>query len=187
MELLIGIVLCAVLSLWTRFYTRYVATDAARHKPFETWCRTRPLVVAFRCQPGTTVDVYEILRRYVEPPSGFLNTHGRYPWQHYAVQLDWKRLNDEVIGIFVTSSYLLRSRQSAPDLAMALKAFGRVAGERVEEVWLHGQFHSVNRQLSPEKERVSWLGSLAPNGEIEAHAMIGKPIWLTDTLDQLAA
>src|SRR4051812_44770108 len=97
MEPLIGVVVAFAVSIGVRVYFRYFAAGGVRVKAFEQWCRGRPVVAAFRCTPGTSVDVYEGVRRVIEPVEGFLNSSGRFPWQHYVVSVDCARVNDSVI------------------------------------------------------------------------------------------
>jgi hypothetical protein len=186
-EVIVGIVLCAVVSLGVSIYLRFFASEGARNRPFEDWCRSRPLVVALRCQPGSAVDVYELLRRVVEPSPYFSNSAGRYPWQHYVVSLDGHRASDDVVVLRVTTCRQPRLHESRPDIAKALDLLASEAGELIEEIWLHGQFHSVNRRVGVERDNMAWLGDVDDAGHMEVSAMIGQPLWLKETLDREAA
>lgn len=181
MELIFGVIMMFVISLWIRFYMRYLAADGARVKPFEQWCRTQPLVLAFRCPQNETVDVYEIVRRAIEPWDSFTNSAGRYPWQHYVVDVDCKRLSDDIIAFYVTSCRPAKVREKPlQDVSKSVIEIGKAAGTRIEEVWLHGQFHAVNRVIGTEREKAGWLGAFREDGELEVAAMIGQPPWLKE-------
>jgi hypothetical protein len=67
-------------------------------------------------------------------------------------------------------------------VARSITDIGRVAGDRIEEVWLHGQFHAVNRVIGVQREMAGWLGDFTPEGHLNVAAMIGQPPWLVETL-----
>lgn len=182
MEPIIGVLLAFTISIGLRFYFRFFAAEGARVLPFEKWCRGLPVVAAFRCRPGTTVDVYEDVRRVIEPVEGFLNSSGRYPWQHYIVSVDCRRLTETVIVLHVTGCRQHKVRDRYEDLGQALIEIGRRGGERIEEVWLHGQLHAINRVIGVERENAAWSGDFAEDGSPQVSAMIGQPPWLTSTL-----
>jgi hypothetical protein len=178
MEPIIGVVVAFSISLGLRFYFRYFAAEGVRVLPFEQWCRSRPVVAAFRCAPGTSIDVYEGVRRVVEPVDVFLNSSGRFPWQHYAVSVDCSRVSDSVIVLHVTGCRQLKVRDQTGSLPAALVDIGRVGGPRIEEVWLHGQLHAINRVIKVERENAAWSGTFAEDGAPDVAAMIGQPPWL---------
>jgi hypothetical protein len=186
-EVIVGIVLCAVVSLGVSVYLRFFASEGARSRPFEDWCRTRPLVVALRCQPGSAIEVYEKLRYLIEPSPYFSNSAGRFPWQHYVVSVDGRRLEDDVITLSVTACRQPKLRETRPDLSRAIDELGREAGELIDEVWLHGQLHTVNRRVKVERENMAWVGDFDDAGELSVTAMIGQPVWLKETLEKSAA
>lgn len=187
MEVIVGLVLCAVVSLGVSIYLRYFATEGARNRPFENWCRSKPLIMAIRCQSDCGVDVYERLRYHIEPNPYFANSQGRYPWQHYVVRVDARRHHDDVVLLYVTACRQPKLRENRPDLPKAIDAFGQEVSELVDEVWLHGQLHTVNRRVGFEKENMAWLGDFDPSGQLSVSAMIGQPVWLKETLAKSAA
>jgi hypothetical protein len=183
MELIFGVIVAFALSIILRIYFRFFAVDSARVKPFEQWCGTHPLVLAFRCPPEETVEVYEVVRRQIEPWKGFINTAGRYPWQHYVVGVDCRRLSEEVIAFYVTSCRPQKVREKRwPDVSKSIEEIGRIAGDRIDEVWLHGQFHTVNRVIPVDRTLAAWHGEFARSGELDVAAMIGQPPWLAETV-----
>lgn len=182
MEPFIGALVAFTLSIGLRIYFRYFAAEGARVAPFEKWCRTRPIVAAFRCTPGTTVDVYEQVRRVVEPVDSFLNSSGRFPWQHYIVSVDCTRASATVIVLHVTGCRPHKVRDASEELGRALQEIGRRGGDRIEEVWLHGQLHAINRVIGVERENAAWSGGFAEDGTLDVAAMIGQPPWLVEAL-----
>jgi hypothetical protein len=186
MEIIIGLVLCGFVSIGVTLYLRYFATEGARHRPFERWCRGHPLLLAFRCQPGMAIDVYEIVRRAIEPHDYFANSQGRYPWQHYVVHVDGRRLANDVIAVFVVGCRQPRLREHRPDLPRAIDEVGHEAAGSIDEVWLHGQLHAVNRVTGVHRDQMAWIGTLGEDGTLDVHAMIGQPPWLKETLDAAA-
>jgi len=181
-ELIFGFIMCGLVTVAVHLYLRLFAVDGARHRPFEQWCGTHPLVMALRCQPGAAIEVYERLRRYIEPADSFANTQGRYPWQHYAVHLDGRRSDGDLVLLFVTGCRQPRAREHPPDLARAIEGLGKDVAPLVDEVWLHGHLHTENRRRSIDKERLAWLGTFEQSGELQVNAMIGRPPWLSTDL-----
>jgi len=186
MEIIFGLITAFVLSIAIRLYLRFFAAEGARHKPFEHWCRTKPVVAALRCDRASTVDVYEVVRRQIEPWGSFINTQGRFPWQHYVIEVDCRRASDEVIVLTIIACRPLKLRDSPRDLATSLREIGRASGERVDEIWLTGQLHAVNRVISISKSAAAWIGEFDESGALQVDAMIGQPPWLSETLARAA-
>jgi hypothetical protein len=183
MEPIIGFCIAFVLAIVIPIYLRFFAAEGARSKPFERWCRTHPVVAAFRCPPEETVEVYEQVRREIEPKGDFFNSAGRFPWQHYVVTVDCRRLSPEVIIFQVTGCRSMKIHDAKPDLTKSIDALGVAVGDRVDEVWLHGQLHAVRRTLGVEREGAAWLGEFDEQGRLELNGMIGQPTWLAETVE----
>ena len=179
MEPAIGFVVALVLGIAIPVYLRWFATEAERNKPFERWCRTHPVVLAIRCDPKDTIGVYDIVRREIEPHDEFINSAGRFPWQYYVYRIDCRRLNDEIITCYVTRCRPIKIHERKPDLTKGLEAICRDAGDRIEEIWLHGQLHAVQRTLGVEKENAAWLGDIDDEKRLQVTGMIGQPPWLS--------
>lgn len=187
MEPIIGFFIALVLAIVIPIYLRFFAAEGARNGRFERWCRTHPVVAAFRCPREETVDVYEVVRREIESKRDFFNSAGRFPWQHYVVTVDCRRLNEEVIVLLVTKCRSMKIHDTRPDLAKSIDALGQAAGDRIEEVWLHGQLHAIRRTLGVEREGAAWLGEFDEDGRLEVNGMIGQPPWLAEVAKETRA
>jgi hypothetical protein len=174
-EILVGAVLCFSISLGVRFYLRFFATKGARHPEFEQWCRSRPVLLAVRCGGDGTREIVDALRELLAPGE-FFNSSGRYPWQHYILVVEHRRLADDVVGVVVTGCKLERARHRRPDIRTVVEGLGS-RRRHIEELWLHGQLH-VETRASRERGRMGWLGSWGEDGTLGFTAMIGSPPWL---------
>jgi hypothetical protein len=180
MEPIIGFCIAFVLAIVIPIYLRFFAAEGARNRQFERWCRTRPIVAAFLCAPEDTVDVYERVRHEIEPKGDFFNSAGRFPWQHYVITVDCRRLGAEVIVFHLTGCRSMKIHDTKPDLTKSIDALGAAVGSRIQEVWLHGQLHAIRRTLGVDRESASWLGDFDDEGRLAVTGMIGHPPWLAE-------
>lgn len=173
-EIFVGLLLCTVVTIGVNVYRRWFVREGPRHPGFERWCRTEPLVVALRVAGPAQREVLEALRHLLAPGE-FKNRAGRFPWQHYLVRFERRRLQDDVVGIAATDCVRERVRDERTDIAQALLALGRSHGPLVEELWIHGELHGDGRF---ERAKMGWVGRFADDGALVLQPMIGQPEWL---------
>lgn len=175
-EPIVGFLICGALLLFTRFYLEYFHTEAERHPAFEAWIAERPLVAALRVRPGAAVTVVYALRARLGEGE-LLNPAGGYPWQHYLVGFECRRIGDDLVGLFATQAREKRDRDHRPLLAARLDEAARALVNDVEAVWLHGKLRSPGVGTVADREKMGWSGVVSEQG-LELAPMIGQPAWL---------
>lgn len=177
-EVLVGLVLCFSISLGVRVYLRFFQKEAARALDFERWCRCRPLVAAFLCTGRDGGRAVHDELRFLLGAGRFANRQGRYPWQHYVIEYEARRLADDRVGLFVVGHAMRGPRCRVPDLKTVLDGLGRSAGAQVDTLWLHGALHARPSTTTRHDPRLGWVGDFDDQGALDVELMIGRPAWL---------
>jgi hypothetical protein len=177
MEFFIAIATAIGVAVGVWIYKRWFHAEAARHPGFEAWCRSQPLLLALH-RPGGALDLAHVVRHALAPHGEYVNRNGTYPWQHYFVSVEVRRLDADVLGLVVTACRLRRETESRPDLEALVAALGEMPGAAETEVWLHGQLHASERPTGFDRNRVAWAGRVGGQGAVELREMIGAPPWL---------
>ena len=180
MEAIVAYAVLVGVAVAIAIYQRWFYAPAAAHPPFDAWIATKPLVAAFRTSPGKSVDLVHAIRPLLGEGE-FSNRHGRYPWQHYFVRLECRRVTDDVVGLFAIAAVIEKSHESRPDFSTLLDALAKSPAGLVDEVWLHGQLFSRDGRPGKDRDRVGWLSDAAQDGAFAWREMIGKPAWIFGT------
>jgi hypothetical protein len=176
LEPIIGFLICGVLLLLTPIYLRYFHTEAERVPEFERWIESHPLVLAFECPEGGSVDVLYALRSSLKNGE-FRNPSGGYPWQHYVITLEARQLENGVVGLFAMAARPLKEIDRAPIFSPWLDALAHDLSSRVNGVWMHGRLKSPGIGVVADRERMGWSIQFGDAG-VRVEPMIGHPTWL---------
>jgi hypothetical protein len=179
LEPIIGFLICGALLLFSRFYLAYFHSEAERQPEFEQWIAGQPLVMALQCESGRGVEVLYRLRAGLGGGE-FQNPAGGYPWQHYVVRLEARRLTDDVVVLYAVDAHPRRERDRSPVLSAWLEALAPVLGPDVASAWMHGRLRGPRLGVSADRERVGWSARFTDAG-LELEPMIGQPAWLATT------
>ena len=175
-EPIVGFLLCGALALFLPLYLKHLHREAEPDPDFEAWVAGRPLVAALCCRDGAGVDLlYRV--RAVLGGGEFYNPAGGYPWQHYIVTFEARRLADGVVGLFPVAARLGREKDARPRLDGWLDQLFRDAHGDMEAVWLHAR---LRRRVGASIARtgLGWSGCAGPDGALVMTPAIAAPVWL---------
>ena len=179
LEPIIGFLICGALLLLSRVYLAYFQAEAARHPEFEAWVATKPLVMAMRCPEADAVELLYVVREKLGR-GVFLNPAGGYPWQHYVVTFEARRLENGVVGLFAVAARRKRTNETKPVFGPWLDALSRTIASRVDEAWLHGKLRSPGVGTVADRERMGWSARMLADEGLVLEPMIGQPEWVPE-------
>lgn len=175
MELLLGVFTWLVVGVAARVAAHH--GRPARDPRFEAMCAARPVVVAFRVQPGRLGACARALWPLVRFGRTWVNWEGDTPWPLYRVRLRVHALDARTLCLRVRRAQLAVAGDPGPVLARELARLPQLP-RLVEEVWLSGQWSLIAQAL--DRDRVGFVGRFGSDGQLHFEPLLDRPGWLVE-------
>jgi hypothetical protein len=127
----------SLLAVW--LYQRYFQRVGPRLPEFESFCRTRPLLITIAGRQADLPRVREAIVRLLGDRRTAVASSGGWPWTIHALVLEVETRDGRVL-IHATRASVLRTREKPPTVADLLRA-AAVASESSLDVWLCSELH----------------------------------------------
>jgi hypothetical protein len=179
MEIVLGPLTWLIVGAATAMYLRWFSSSIERDAAFEAWCKSAPIVMAFRCHD----DGERLLRMALLERLGrrreVINVHGRFPWPFYRLKLDVLSREGRV-EVRLDCARLVLGERSTAQLLTLLDGLDDEVFSRIDEEWVHGECFPGKRHSGSDRSKFGWVGTLTHDG-LDVREMIGVPGWLADS------
>jgi hypothetical protein len=127
----------SLLAVW--LYQRYFQRVGPRDPEFESFFRTRPLLLAIDGHPADLDRVRDAIVKLLGDRGTAVATAGGWPWTIHALALEVEKREGRLL-LHATRASVLRTREKPPAIADLLRAAAG-ASQTPLEVWLHSALH----------------------------------------------
>jgi hypothetical protein len=127
----------SLLAVW--LYQRYFQRVGPRVPEFESFCRSRPLLLTIDGRDADLPRVRDAIIRALGDRRTAVASSGGWPWTIHALVLDVEVRNGRVL-IHATLASVLRTREKPPTIRELLRAAAVASGASLD-VWFHSELH----------------------------------------------
>lgn len=182
MEIVLGPLTWIIVGAATAIYLKWFSSSIERDAAFEAWCKTKPIVIAFRCHDDGERLLRMALLERLGRQREVLNVHGRFPWPFYRLKLDVLS-RDRRVEVRIVRARLVQGERATSQMLSLLDGLDEEVISRIDEVWVHGECAPGKRHSGSDRSKFGWIGTLTQEG-LDVHEMIGVPEWLADSHEE---
>jgi len=171
-----------LMAIMAWFFRRY-ETDGAEVPEFEEWCaRTRPVLIAVRCAPGSAARVRHAILKGIGERREVENHRGVFPWTRYVFHLDVEiSAARDVVRVRVARAVIRRVIETRPEIGRVIDAVANDLGDCLEVLWLHADVQRDDESRDSLRRERGWQASVE-RGKVKTFLpTLGLPGWARPT------